>query len=123
MLDDTLINTYFTSHQHQTNAIFWYSEDYSPRKFFVFFTAQIIQEISPVVFSITVIFYVYRIKHNDARKNICGNTAALRSSLSRVKELVQLALWVEFYTIPPYLTAYLSIKPQSALKVKKMLKR
>ena len=48
---------------------------------------------------------------------------SMHGTIAHIRELLHLAMWVEFYTIPPYLTAYFSIKSENNLQVKKILKR
>ena len=53
----------------------------------------------------------------------CGNSKNYQKTLSRIRDLLQLAMWIELYTIPPYLTAYFSVKTKSKTKVRSLLKR
>ena len=54
---------------------------------------------------------------------VCGTAENLQQSVVELRELLQLSMWVELYVIPPYLTAYMSVKRKGNEEVRRILRR
>ncbi|XP_076814934.1 uncharacterized protein LOC143461064 isoform X2 [Clavelina lepadiformis] len=54
--------------------------------------------------------------------DVCGTSDNLQQSLAELHDLLQFAIWIELYLLPPYLTAYLSIKQAANKEIRRMLR-
>ncbi|XP_078482977.1 uncharacterized protein LOC100180317 [Ciona intestinalis] len=48
--------------------------------------------------------------YSEARYRVCGSERNLTKTVTHLKEILQMAIFVELYTIPPYVTAMFSLK-------------
>ncbi|CAK8681365.1 uncharacterized protein LOC143461065 isoform X2 [Clavelina lepadiformis] len=59
---------------------------------------------------------------NRKMTEVCGTAENLQQSVVELRELLQLSMWVELYVIPPYLTAYMSVKREGNEEVRRILR-
>uniref|UniRef100_H2Z907 Iminophenyl-pyruvate dimer synthase domain-containing protein n=1 Tax=Ciona savignyi TaxID=51511 RepID=H2Z907_CIOSA len=59
---------------------------------------------------------------NLVRESICGTATNLQNTIKDLQNIIQMSMWLELYTIPPYITAMLSLKRELWQEVYYLLK-
>nr|XP_026689571.1 uncharacterized protein LOC113474058 isoform X2 [Ciona intestinalis] len=60
--------------------------------------------------------------YNEGRYRVCGSEEYLTRTVTHLKEILQMAIFVELYTIPPYMTAMFSLKRERFKEAYSILK-
>nr|XP_026689508.1 uncharacterized protein LOC100184772 isoform X2 [Ciona intestinalis] len=58
----------------------------------------------------------------EARNAVCGTPNKVIKTMEEIRNIIQMGIWVELYTIPPYMTAMLSLKREKFKEVYNILK-